>query len=309
MAGLLIMEASILASSLASMVFNISSIKSCLLSIADSGSSKTDWLALLERETQSFHSKGLNPVVVSEAFIATKLQATFSNISWNKAVTQIYFYGAGCWNEATCRKLANQLIPLFPKATIAVASDLVGAVKATCGDQVGITCILGTGSNSCWYDGTHVKDQIPSLGYQLGDEGGGAYLGKQLLRHYFYRELPASLQQDFIKKYPITKQEVLHNLHQQQGGNRYLASFAPFLKERQQHPFVNNLLKNSFDEFLTRHVFKYPCYQQVPIHFIGSIAFHFQDILKERLALHKMQLGKIMVKPIQGLERYFREQY
>jgi len=277
-----------------------------MIIIADSGSSKTDWLVLLEQETLPFHSKGLNPVVVSDTFIAEELQATFSDTNWREDITHLYFYGAGCWNEATCGKIAKQLSPLFPKAAIEVDSDLVGAVKATCGDQEGITCILGTGSNSCWYNGNQIKDQIPSLGYQLGDEGGGAYLGKQLLRHYFYRELPDALQRAFIEKHPISKQEVLQRLHHQPGGNRYLASFAPFLKEQQQHPFVIELLKNSFDEFLVRHVFKYSSYPQLPLHFIGSIAFHFQDILKEQLATHQLQMGKIVEKPVLGLERYYR---
>ncbi len=278
-----------------------------MILIADSGSSKTDWLVLSEKETLPFYGKGLNPVVASASLIAKELQTIFSNKSWRPAITQIYFFGAGCWNEATSRTISNALAPLFPTATIEVASDILGAIKATCGDNEGITCILGTGSNSCWYDGSSIKDQIPSLGYQLGDEGGGAYLGKQLLRHYFYRELPEDLQRDFIAQYPITKQEVIHRLYQQQGGNRYLASFAPFLKEQQPHPFVKQLLKDSFDEFLVRHVLKYQVNQAVPIHFIGSIAFHFQAILKERIAVHQLQMGTIVDKPILGLERYFRE--
>ncbi len=277
-----------------------------MILIADSGSSKTDWLVLLKHQTLPFYSKGLNPVVVSDDFIQHELHDTFSDNDWTTTINHIYFFGAGCWNEATCLKVKNQLAVQFPTATIEVASDIEGAVKATCGDTAGITCILGTGSNSCWYDGASIKDQIPSLGYQLGDEGGGAYLGKQLIRHYFYRELPKELHQAFKDNYSISKQIVIQRLYRQEGGNRYLASFAPFLKEQQQHPFVKKLLKNSFDEFLIRHVSKYPSYQQIPIHFIGSIAFHFQDILKERLAAHQLQLGEIVEKPILGLERYFR---
>lgn len=277
-----------------------------MILIADAGSSKTDWLTIgKSQQRQVFQSKGLNPVTVSESFIQEQLATTFPGKEIRNAVRAIHFFGAGCFDTATSNRVHIALKNHFPNAKIQVDSDLLGAVKATCGDEEGITCILGTGSNSCWYNGQQIKDSIPALGYQLGDEGSGAYLGKQLIKHFFYRELPSELQSAFVEAYALQKQEVIEKVYRQEGANRYLASFVPFLKTHSLHPFVENLLKNSFDQFLVRHVFKYPVYTTVPIHFVGSIAFHFQEQLVACLDNYQLTIGSILEKPIIGLERYY----
>jgi len=277
-----------------------------MIIIADSGSSKTDWVAIVQgQQHQLFQCKGLNPVTVTDAFVQDQLSSTFPEEGFRNTVRAIHFFGAGCFDEVMSGRIRSPLSTYFPNATIQVASDLLGAVIATCGNQEGITCILGTGSNSCWYNGQEIVDSIPSLGYQLGDEGSGAYLGKELIRTFFYRELPPDLQAAFIEQYDLRKQEVIDRVYRQKMANRYLASFTPFLKDHLSHPFVQKLLELSFSKFLVRHVFKYPIYRSVPIHFVGSIAYHFQDSLIACLDRHDFQIGHILEKPILGLERYY----
>ena len=276
--------------------------------IADSGSTKTEWVRLEDQfKKQYFHCIGLNPITVSDNQIKTEIRATFPDKNSRLSISNIFFFGAGCWNKETCGLIEKELIALFPNASIQVESDLIGAVKATCGNQAGITCILGTGSNSCSYDGQQIMDAIPSLGYQLGDEGSGAYLGKELIKSFFYRELPKDLEEHFQRIYCLQKGDVIDKVYRKAHANRYLASFTPFLSDHLQHPFVRSLLKSSFEEFLVRHVFKYGQYQTLPIHFVGSIAYHFQEPLKDCLEQYQLCVGNILKTPIEGLELYFRD--
>lgn len=277
-----------------------------MILIADSGSTKTDWVCLKNQQEQEyFYCKGLNPVTLPLHQIQAELQDTFSNKDVRQKITQVFFFGAGCGNIDTCQVIEKELSILFPYASIQVDSDLAGAVKATCGQQAGITCILGTGSNSCLYDGQQIIDSIPSLGYQLGDEGSGNYLGKQLIKRYFYRELPKELETAFKHQYQLQRKEVIQKVYQMPLANRYLASFTSFLGDHSKHPYIINLLKSSFEEFLVRHVFKYTQHQILPIHFVGSIAYYFQDHLIACLQAHQLQIGTILKNPIKGLETYY----
>ena len=277
-----------------------------MILIADSGSTTTEWLLLKEQKPAAIvRSKGLNPVVLSENNIQTILAETFPYEVKNQQITQIYFFSAGCWNAIYCEKLQRALQIRFVKATIEVKSDIWGAIVATCGQEAGITCILGTGTNTCVFDGVDIIDSIPSLGYILGDEGSGAYMGKKLLQHFFYRELPSPLQQQFIKEYQLDKSQVIEKVYKQTGGNRYLAAFTPFLSAHIAHPFISNLVKTSFEEFLERHVLKYRQSSTYSIHFVGSIAHHFKPILEICLLEKGLQVGKIIKQPIKELAYYY----
>ena len=223
----------------------------------------------------------------------------------NQQIKQLYFFGAGCLNAQYCGKIQQALQDCFVNATIAVESDIWGAIKATCGKEAGITCILGTGTNTSVFDGTQIVDNIPSLGYILGDEGSGTHLGKQLIQHYFYRELPNPLHQQFEQQYQLDKNKVIEKVYKQAGANRYLAAFTPFLSAHITHPFISNLVKSSFNEFLERHVLKYTQSSSYPVHFVGSIAHHFKSILEVCAAKKNLQIGKVIQQPINNLANYY----
>ena len=273
-----------------------------MILIADSGSTKTDWRILQDGQpTQAISTLGFNPVLTNTAQITKELGKAFTNQPLNQTIHSVYYYGAGCWNKTTCAVVSNALAVIFPNAIIEVTNDLLGAAKAVCGKKAGIACILGTGANSCLYDGQTIIDNVPALGFIMGDEGSGAYLGKQLLKSYFYRELPKSLSEKLVKQQPISKKIMLEQVYQSKSGNRYLASFAKFIIQEQGHPFMHQLVADAFDNFIERQVKKYDGAANYPIHFIGSIAYFLKDILAERLEKHGLQIGNIIRQPIDGL--------
>lgn len=276
--------------------------------IADAGSTKTDWLFLTpSKEHLTLKSDGLNPVVTSPTEIDQRLSVVFKDLSASNKVEKVHFFGAGCWNDSTCTIIHTALQKYFPNALIEVASDILGAVRASCGSQSGIVCILGTGSSTCLYDGHQIRTGVPSLGYILGDEGSGMYLGKELIKHYFYQELPADLHKEFDNLYHLDKETIIQKVYKEVGANQYLASYVPFLFKHKQHPFIQHLLKRVFNQFIERHLLKYPEHKALPIHFIGSIAFHFKTELIACLAENELQLGKILKQPIEALGSYYKD--
>jgi len=212
----------------------------------------------------------------------------------------IYFYGTGIHDEHRAEIIATALRAVFPKALVEVKHDLLGACRATAGREAGIICILGTGSNSCYYDGVNILDNVPSLGWLLGDEGSGTHLGKALVRAKFYRELPTDLDAAFNVAYPEGTMVIKDKVYEK-GANAYLASFTTFLGDHIQHPFIHTLVKDCLGEFLDRQPCKYSGYQSVPFHFVGSIAHHFKDILVDCLEARKIKSGVIVRKPIYSL--------
>lgn len=276
-----------------------------MLIIADSGSTKADWAFLQPNgQTIEVSTKGFNPVFHDERFIFQEMDLRIDQQIDRQEKAVLYFYGSGCWDLPRKNIIRNALKPIFPNAEIEVHHDLLGAARATCGTQAGISCILGTGSNSCSYDGQQVVENVTNLGYLLGDEGSGSNLGKYLIKAYFYNEMPADLQAHFQELVPGGKSEILDNLYGPGLANLYLASFATFASTYQEHPFVQNLIKASFSEFLTRHVLKYTDFLQYPVNFVGSIAFHFQDLLREAVESKGLQMGRVIRKPIQNLVAY-----
>lgn len=220
-------------------------------------------------------------------------------------VREVYFYGTGVHDEHRSEIVGKALRAVFPKAKVEVEHDLLAAARSVCGHNAGIACILGTGSNSCYYDGKDILDNVPSLGWLLGDEGSGTHLGKALLRAWFYRELPTDLNTAFNAAYPEGQDAIKDRVYDK-GANAYLATFTRFLGENIQHPFVQKLVSDCLGEFLDRQVCKYNGYQHVPIHFVGSIAYHFQDILVKCLEDRKLKLGTVVRKPIYPLADYHR---
>jgi glucosamine kinase len=279
-----------------------------MILIADSGSTKTDWRLLLpEDKISQATTVGFNPNYQTAAAIQTELAENLLPQLGAHQPTQIYFYGAGCSTEAKCSLVASAISAVFPNSQVQVMSDVVAAARGTCGHTAGIACILGTGSNSCLYDGQTITAQMPCLGFTLGNEGSGSYLGKKLLNLYLNKELPPDLQAAFQKQYPQSQAEILQRIYNEPFPNRYIASFAPFLQGWQRHPFAAEMLHQSFVDFFRLTVCKYPAYETLPTHFVGSVAFYYADILRKAAKSLNIQVGRVLQSPIAGLALYHQE--
>jgi hypothetical protein len=281
-----------------------------MIIVADSGSTKTDWRLVRDdiSDPLEFSSMGFNPIYHPTAFIQEKTEATFAQSGIDpEQVSALYYYGTAIWDINKAKKVEQALQAIFAKAKIEVHHDLLGAARATSGDEPGISCIMGTGSNTCSYDGEKIIDNITNLGYFLGDEGSGAHLGKALVKAYFYRELPQALKQELEKIVPGGKSAFLSNIYgENTSPNVYLASLTTFIFEHKDHFFMRGLIDTSFSEFIDRHVRKYPNHLSLPIHFIGSVAYHFQDFLRIILEERGMKAGVFIKKPIDTLVDYHR---
>ncbi len=274
--------------------------------IADSGSTKADWTVVKEDgSTFMVSTMGFNPFYHSSEFIETELRKEFINLVPCQEITKVIYYGTGIHDNYRAEIVANGLRKIMPNAVMDVEHDLLASARATCGNEMGIACIIGTGSNTCLYDGKKVTDNVSNLGFMAGDEGSGSDIGRRLIQAYFYRELPNELKEDFEEKYPEGQTAIKNRLYEP-WANVYLASFTRFLSEHKDHYFVQKLVGSAFASLIERHICKYKGNTAVPIHFVGSIAFYFQDILRIELHVRGMKLGKIIRKPIDSLVAYHK---
>jgi glucosamine kinase len=272
--------------------------------IADSGSTKVEWCLLNGKSKKTFLTQGLSPYFLSSEqighIIATELKVKIKNAT----VDKVFFYGTGCSNPQNILSVKKALQKNFIGAKIYVDHDLMGAAKALCGTNKGVACILGTGANSCAYNGKKITKNSPGLGYILGDEGSGAYLGKKVVQYYLYKTFDEDLMDRFEAKYKTNKVEILDNVYKKPLPNRYLASFAMFLAENRGHYMIENIIEDGLNDFFFNHIYKYRESWTLPINFVGSIAFGFKDVLKEMCNAYQLQLGKVIKKPMDGLIKY-----
>lgn len=270
--------------------------------IADIGSTKAAWTLICpDGSLLPYSDTGINALLASPA----ELNAAFGRLkAWLPAgcrIDAVHYYGAGCATPELCDKVAAQLQAAFPDACIEVASDLLGAARAMLGTARGIVCILGTGSNSCLYDGRNISHNIPSLGFILGDEGSGAALGKRLVSDTFKQQLPESVQQRFLETFSLTTADVLDKVYRQPNPNRFLASLVPFLADNLRDPYISSLVRREFEAFLQRNVLQYPDAHSMPVAFVGSIAYHFREILDKVCLDANISIGSVAKDPMQGL--------
>ena len=276
-----------------------------MILIADSGSTKADWKIIMPSGDIQFQStNGFNPFFQDSETIETTLRKQFTDELKKDEATEVYYYGAGCSDDIRCEIVAVALRKLFPNAEIHVNHDLLAAARALCGDQPGIACILGTGSNSCLYDGKEVIDNVDNMGSFVGDEGSGMHIGKELLKGYFYREMPEELIPIFEEFCSDGKQGILSNIYDNDTPNVYLASFSRFMSENRDYLYIQRIVFNCFEEFIKRHVQKYEGHTKLDIHFVGSVAFYFRDILNLVLEMKSLTLGNIIKQPIDSLMLY-----
>lgn len=272
--------------------------------IADSGSTKTKWYCIKDDNINEINTRGYNPYYCNSSQIIASLQSELLPQINPLIINQIYFYGAGCSHIANQIIVIDALSFIFKNAKIEVNTDLLAAARATSVDQAGICCILGTGTNSCYYNGKTIVDNLPSLGYILGDEGSGAALGKALLQAYFYRELPPYLEskiQDFAN---MDRHYILDKVNRDMP-SRFLASFAVFCATHQQEPCIKEMITSNFEQFIKKHLLKYKKVKELPIHFVGSIAYEFQGILRPLLEKNRLKVGLIIKTPFPQLLDYY----
>ena len=272
--------------------------------IIDAGSTKMGWILMDGPEVKAhFVTKGFNPnYSPMQDLVETCRGASLPNGN----IHFIHYYGTGCGNEQNCQTVKEVFQAQFPDAEIHVTHDLMAACHAVLGHEKGIACILGTGSNSCLYDGECIVDKAVSLGYLVGDEGSGMHIGRELVRAYFYGFMPEDLRMKFNAEYHLELKDFIQRLYHEGQPSKYLATFARFAGETQAHPYIQCLVKGCFKAFIDAFVLRYEDCKSLPVSFIGSVAFHFQDILKEDLAEYGLTLGKVMQAPAEGLIKYYQ---
>jgi glucosamine kinase len=274
-----------------------------MILIAESGATKTDWRMIAEDGVISqAKTVGINPYYQDSESIFGEL---FKNLlpAVEGTVSQIHYYGTGITNADKAKVVTVALQKAFPDAkSIEAHSDMLAAARALCVRRTGIACILGTGSNSCFYDGSQIAHQVPPLGFWLGDEGSGGHLGKQLVLSYLHKELPSDLREKFETRYGAKDRlEILDNAYHKPFPNRFFASFSKFLFDNRRHPFAYQLVYGSFVQFFEKYVEKYPQLAQNQVHFTGSVAFYYSDILRQVGSDKGIAIGHILESPIAGL--------
>ena len=279
--------------------------------IADSGSTKTDWcLCKKGAILNNLQTQGINPYHQSEEAIEEVIRKELLPQlleSTEVSKLNIIFYGSGCANETACNRVKEAIYKVLGTNSITIHSDLLGAARALCGREEGIACVLGTGSNSCLYNGKEIIANIPPLGYILGDEGSSAVLGRRLVGDCLKNQLPDALRNEFLTEYGLTQEIILEKVYRQPLANRFLASLTPFLSKHREVPEIHKLLVESFTDFFVRNVKQYRR-PWLPIHFVGSIANAFSAELKEAAESLGMELGTILQSPMEGLIKYYLEE-
>lgn len=278
-----------------------------MILIADSGSSKTDWRVIHPNEDISqFRTVGFNPYYQTQEDMEAGLN-TPHILELNPNINEVYFYGAGCTSEKNKAAVRKSINSIFKDAEVFVDHDLMASARATCGHQPGIACILGTGSNSGDYDGEKITSSRPSPGYLLGDEGGGAYIGKRFLQDFIYADMPNHIREMVVKEFNLTIYEIQENVYQKPFPNRYMAGFSRFISNHKSDPYCYQLLYDGFKDFFHRHVMRYENYQKKPVNFVGSIAFYNNDVLRKAGADFDIQIKTILESPIAGLTLYHQK--
>lgn len=275
--------------------------------IADGGSTKVEWCLINKGRKKTLFTQGMSPYFLTTeqmtAIVRTELAASLKNVS----VDKLFYYGTGCANPQNAKNVKSALKQVFTNAEIDVNTDLMGAARAVCGHNKGIACILGTGSNSCYFNGKKVVKNSPGLGYVLGDEGSGSYLGKKVLQYYLYDTFDEELKLKFEHKYNTNTVEILENVYKKPLANRYLAGYTLFLAENRGHYMVENIIEDGLNDFFFLHICKYPEVWKQPVSFVGSVAFGFKDVIAQLCRSYEFEPGKILKNPMQGLVNYHEE--
>ncbi|QNM85787.1 N-acetylglucosamine kinase [Polaribacter pectinis] len=279
-----------------------------MILIADGGSTKADWIAINKDKNEEFRTRtlGLNPAIVPEKELHNRIINMFQLINIKDEVEEIHFYGAGCGTAKPIQILKNILESIFVNAKVFIAEDMLAAVYAASGKEPAMVCILGTGSNSCYFNGTNMEMLVSSLGYILMDEASGNYFGKKLIIDYFYDNMPQRIAQKFNKEFNLDADYIKKNLYREPNPNMYLASFAKFMFDFKEDKYIKRIIKKGFQEFFKYRVLPYNKTAETPLYFIGSIAYYFRDILEKIAIKNNLQITDVIQRPIDNLLEYHK---
>lgn len=280
-----------------------------MILIADSGSTKTHWCLIANNgEANEFFTDGINPFFQTtdamQNSVSNQLLPQMGHLMWVGPVTNVFFYGAGCTPEKI-PFVTRALQAVFKTATVEVNSDMLGAARALLGNAEGVACILGTGSNSCQYDGEKFVKNVPALGFILGDEGSGAVLGKRLVADLLKNQMSEELKEKFLAQYNTSQADIIENVYRKPFPNRYLAKLSKFAAENIADPMIYNLVYDHFNQFVVRNLKQYPA--ELPVGFVGSIAYYYRDVLEQVLKDSGVELANILQDPIEGLKQYHKK--
>jgi N-acetylglucosamine kinase-like BadF-type ATPase len=279
-----------------------------MILVADSGSTKTIWKCTDGAgKVNTVHTAGINPYYNNSDEVVREVSEARAQFS-AMHIEEIYFYGAGCSTDKQKGIVSKALAMQFDSELISINTDLLGAARALFQKESGIVCILGTGSGSCIYDGENILKSIPSLGFILGDEGSGAFLGKQFIRDFLREDMPDDLLKIMNEEIGIDKEEVLKHVNQDAMPSKYLAGFSKYIHEYLDYKYMHDLVYSSFENFVQEYVIRYDDFRNFKIGFIGSISVIYEKILKEVLDNYQLELGKIEANPIEGLIEYHLSQ-
>lgn len=272
--------------------------------IADSGATKAEWCLVNGGKIKTIFTQGISPYFLNTVQITDLLIKELKPKLKNVSIDEVFYYGTGCANPENAKSVKKAITKVLPGSKVAVTHDLMAAARALCGRKKGIACILGTGSNSCYFDGKKIVKNSPGLRYVLGDEGSGAYLGKKVIQYYLYGTFDDELMGRFDVTYTTNKSEILENVYKKPLPNRYLAGFARFLADNRGHYMIENIIEDGLNDFFFNHLCKYRETWTLPVSFAGSVAFGFKDVLQDLCNSYEFDLGRVMKNPMEGLLEY-----
>ena len=275
--------------------------------IADSGATKAEWCLIKNGKKKTIFTQGISPYFLNAEQIQDLLQKELRSKLKHVKIDEIFYYGTGCANPDNVRLIKKAIQKVFTETkTVEVTHDLMAAARSVCGKKKGVVANLGTGSFCCYYDGKKIVKQIPGIGYILGDEGSGAYLGKKVIQYYLYETFDDDLRARFNAKYITNRSEILENVYRKPLPNRYLAAYTIFLAENRGHFMIENIIEDGLNEFFFFHLCKFRESWTLPIHFVGSVAFGFKDVLQQLCSTYEFELGQVIKNPMEGLVAYHR---
>jgi N-acetylglucosamine kinase-like BadF-type ATPase len=272
--------------------------------IADSGATKAEWCVVGNGKPRKFETQGISPYFLSQEQIVELISQDLKPKLKNIPISEIHYYGTGCANPDNVRLVRKAIQKVFPDSTIQVSHDLLAAARACCGNTRGMVANLGTGSFCCYFDSRRIAKETPGIGYILGDEGSGAYLGKKVIQYYLYNTFDEDLRARFDFKYVTNRSELLENVYRKPFPNRYLAAFTMFLAENRGHYMIENIIEDGLNDFFFTHLCKYRETWRYPVHFVGSVAYGFRDVLEQLCGSYEFELGVVLKKPMAGLIEY-----
>ena len=281
-----------------------------MIFVVDSGSTKTDWIALDDSGKVLFSTQtlGLNPQVLPSTILTERIINNYDIYQNREKVSKVFFYGAGCGVESPARRIEKVFSEIFSTTNFSILEDTYAAVYATVKpNEPAVVCILGTGSNCTYFDGKEIEQKITSLGYVLMDEASGNFFGKQLIRSYYFKKMPKALAEKFGEQYDLSPDSIKENVYRKENPNTYLAKFAQFIIKHKEVPEMKSLILDGLQRFISHQILQFKDAKEVPIHFIGSIAFYLKDEISEALKKNDLSLGNVVKRPIDGLVEHHQK--